>query len=168
MSDVLNSTLLPLTEPDWKEWRQLATSPKVSIYLQWCVFGLNYPLQREVNTIPSGEREIKGTTIIYAIMLMFIASKYPINVSVSSMQKLPDIKCLSDVTGAHHVSSSILQTQRASYQKTMQRFRDQGETDSHCQVYKVLHGMWLKGRPTAFTMSSETPTTLAYFSWGVS
>lgn len=90
------------------------------------------------------------------------------NVSLSSMQKLPDIKCLTDITGAHHVSSSILQTQRDSFQKTMQRFRDQGETDSHCQVYKVLHGMWLKGRPSALSssMSSETPTTVAYFFGG--
>lgn len=129
-------------------------------------FCLNYPLQWAIkNTRPSGEREISHTTVIFTIIFMLIASKYAMNVLVSSMQTVPDIKCLSDITGAHHVSSSILQTQRASFQKTMKRFRDQGKTDSHCQVYKILQSLCLKGRPTAFTMSSGTPTTLAYFPW---
>lgn len=121
---------------------------------------------KHANARPSGERGIKGTAI-YTLMLVLIASKYAMNVLVSSTRCWQISKCLSDSTGAHHVSNSILQTQRASFQKTMQRFRDLGKTDSHCQLYKVLHCMWLKCRPTAFTLSSGTHTRLALLHWGI-
>lgn len=46
---------------------------------------------KHANTRPSGEKEIKDTAI-YTLIFMLIASKYAMNVSVSSMQTLPDIK----------------------------------------------------------------------------
>lgn len=79
-------------------------------------------------------RGISKDAEVNSVIFMVITSKYAMNVLVSSTHYRQTSKCLSDSTGAHHVSSFIPQTQRASFQKTMQRFRDRAKIDSHWQV----------------------------------
>lgn len=100
---------------------------------------------KHANARPSGERggKIKDTAI-YSLIFMLIASKYAMNVLVSSTQTVPDIKMphwqyWGSSCEQHHTANtkSLLSKDNTTLQGS--RGKKKTKTDSHCQVYKVLH-----------------------------
>lgn len=124
--------------------------------------------KKHASTRPSRERQMKDIAI-YAVIFMLIASKYAMNVLVSSMQTLPDIKMPLTVLGLIMWAAPYRKHKEPPFKRQCNAsgIKEKLTPNAKCS-YKVLHSLCLKSRPTTFTLPSGTHTRLAYhqgFSW---